>query len=481
VHPLTLRFSSRYLEALFQLDHARRSARLVRASLVLGLGQFLLFGLLDRVMIPEAFREIQLIRAATAVVLLGCIALTFAPWFERRMEAVLVIAPLVAGFAVTIMAVVGQQASQYYHYYAGLILVLMYVHVLLRLSFVTASTVGNILIAVFLATIAWLGTPAAALWNTAFFLLAANATGMIASYALERYARQVFVQARQQQRTNTELATVLEGLRTAQSQLIQQEKMASLGRLTAGVAHEIKNPLNFVNNFAGLSVDLADEIAESLRGDSVSRTAPALLADLRQNVARIREHGQRADRIVRGMLEHAGATRGTRQVVQLNQLVEEHAMLATEAFRQRHQAFDANVVLELDASDPSYEVVPREIERVVEVLVDNALQAVFERAGETDGAAQGDGAPYEPTVVVRTHRDAGAVRIEVQDNGVGIPDDLKERVFEPFFTTRPAGAGTGLDLSLAYEFVVHGHGGTIAFESEQGVGTTFRVVLVSSQ
>jgi signal transduction histidine kinase len=469
------------MEAMFRADHARKSARLVRGSLVLGVSQFVLFGLLDRVMIPTAYREIQLIRAVTVTLMLVCLALTFAPWFERRMQTVMVFPPLLAGFAVAVMAVVGQESSEYYHYYVGLILVLMYVHVLLRLSFVVASAVGNVLIAVFLATTAALGTPTAALWNTAFFVLSANATGMIASYALERYARQAFYQQRQQQRTNTELAAVLEGLRTAQARLIQQEKMASLGRLTAGVAHEIKNPLNFVNNFAGLTVDLADELARALeRGGAADRPPPELLADLRQNVTKIRDHGQRADRIVRGMLEHAGATRGAKRSVDLNRLVGEQADLALEAFRGRHPGFAPALTVDPDPAAPPVAAIPREIERVVASLVDNALIAVLERAAAAEPG--GDGAAYVPSVTVRTrHVPAGdgpeAVRVEVEDNGVGIPGPVRDRVFEPFFTTRPAGSGTGLALSLSYEFVVQSHGGTLTFESEPGKGTTFVMTL----
>jgi len=477
LHPLTLRFASPFMEAMFRADHARRSVRLARGAVVLGLVQFLVFGLLDKVMIPEAYREIQLIRAGAAALILGCLVMTFAPWFERRMQWVLVGPPLIAGLAVTMMAVVGQ-ASQYYHYYVGLILVLMYVHVLLRLSFVVATTVGNFLIAVFLAVIATLGTPVAALWNTAFFVLSANATGMIASYALERYARQAFYQSRRQQRTNTELAAVVEGLRTAQSRLIQQEKMASLGRLTAGVAHEIKNPLNFVNNFADLSAELANEIAETLRssGDTASQAQP-LLADLRDNVARIREHGERADRIVRGMLEHAGATRGPRGAVDVSRLVEDHANMAMDSFRRRHPTFAPLFTVTTEATVPAVEAVPSEIGRAVAAMVDNALNAVLDRAHAA--GAGGDGAAYVPEVrVAICHVPASpgseaAVRVEVADNGVGIPDSHREHVFEPFYTTRPAGSGTGLNLSLSYEFVVHGHGGTLTFETLPGEGSTF--------
>jgi signal transduction histidine kinase len=480
INPFTLRFRSDYLEAAFFADYARRSVVLVRAALFLGFFQLALFGLLDRLMVPEAFRDILIVRGVACAVVLGFIAYTYAPAFRRRMQAVLVGPPLAAGLAVAVMAVVGQQSNDYYDYYAGLILVLIYVHVLLRLRFVLASAVGNVLIVVFLAVTALLGTPSAALLNTSFFLLSANATGMIASYALERYARLQFLQARRQERTNRELAGVLEGLRAAQARLVQQEKMASLGRLTAGVAHEIKNPLNFVNNFADLSVELADEVAEVLAGagerpaDEVFAEVSALVDDLRVDVAKIREHGGRADAIVRSMQDHAGVRQGERQPAPFNALVEEQARFALDAFLARYRGFAPALDLDLAPAVGLVPVVPQEVGRVVTNLVNNALYAVYERGRR---AAGGDGAPYAPAVTVRTRAEAGAVVVEVEDNGAGIPAAIREHIFEPFFTTKPTGTGTGLGLSLAYDVVTQGHGGTLAFETEEGQGTRFVVTL----
>jgi len=480
MHPLSLRFSSPYVEAAFQTDYTRRSILLVRAALLLGFGQFALFGLLDRVMVPETFRTIQLIRAAGCALLLICIAGTFTDAFRRRMQAALVLPPLIIGAAITTMLVVGQGADGYYDYYAGLILVLIFVHVLLRLQFVLASAVGGVLIAAFLTASAVVGTPAALLANNASFLLSANLTGMVASYALERYARLQFLHARSQERTNRELAGALDGLRAAQARLVQQEKMASLGRLTAGVAHEIKNPLNFVNNFAEVTEELTDEIAglmaavEGPPDEATCAEVKALVADLRLNVAKIREHSARADAIVRSMQDHAGVRQGERQPAAFNALVEEQAQLALDAFRTRHRGFAPALAFDLDPAVRIVPVVPQEIGRVVTNLVNNALYAVYERGRH---AAGGDGAAFAPAVTVRTRRAADAAVIEVEDNGTGIPAALRERVFEPFFTTKPTGTGTGLGLSLAYDVVTNGHGGTLTFESEEGAGTTFTVTL----
>ncbi|HYE94949.1 MAG TPA: HAMP domain-containing sensor histidine kinase, partial [Rubricoccaceae bacterium] len=276
------------------------------------------------------------------------------------------------------------------------------------------------------------------------------------------------------------MAEVLNGLRAAQDRLVQQEKMASLGRLTAGIAHEIKNPLNFVNNFAALSGELVDELDAALANregrppEAVRAEVEGVLADLRQDVAKIREHGERADAIVRGMLEHARTQRGTPQRTDLNALVEEHVEAACAHFADRHDGFEAALDMDLDAAVGAVAVVPQEISRVVAGLVNNALYAVRERAR---AVSMGDGAGYVPAVTVRTGRAGERVRIEVADNGVGIPAAAREHVFEPFFTTKPAGEGTGLGLSLAYDLITHGHGGALTFESEEGRGTTFTVTL----
>jgi len=222
-------------------------------------------------------------------------------------------------------------------------------------------------------------------------------------------------------------------------------------------------------------VELVEELGEAL-GPAASAETAGLLADLRENVARIREHGERADGIVRGMLEHTGtATRGAARLIDLNDLVGTQAALARDTFRHRHAGFDPAFCFNPEPELSAMAVVPQEVGRVVAALVDNACHAVLQRM---QTGAGGDGAAFVPAVTVRTHRVAdGGVRIEVADNGVGIAPEHREKVFEPFFTTRPTGTGTGLDLSLAYEFVTNGHGGTLSFTTHEGRGTTFVVTL----
>ncbi len=264
----------------------------------------------------------------------------------------------------------------------------------------------------------------------------------------------------------------LDGLRGAQARLVQQEKLASLGGLAAGLAHEIKNPLNFVTNFAQLNVGLAADLREAFHtGDR--EMVEEMLVDLEANTQKIHEHGHRADGIVRGMLGHARGEGGQRQPFGLNALVEEHVALVYHGARARDGQFQCTVEIDLDPAVGDVDGVPQEIARVLQNLLGNAFDAVRARA-----TAGGDGAPFEPVVTVRTRRTGDSVTVAVGDNGPGVPADLRARIFEPFFTTKPTGQGTGLGLSLSHGVVV-GHGGALEVESVEGAGATFTVTLPS--
>ena len=263
-----------------------------------------------------------------------------------------------------------------------------------------------------------------------------------------------------------ELEQSLEDLRAAQARLVQSEKLASLGQLTAGIAHEIKNPLNFVTNFAGLSQELVDELAT----ETDPEERDALLDDLKTNAAKIEHHGRRADSIVRAMMAHARSGSGEHQPVALNALVEEYANLAYHGMRARHPESNPAFDLQLDDAVGTVELAAQEIGRVLINLLDNAFDAVRQRAA---GAPEG----YIPTVSISTHRAADGSEIRVTDNGLGMPEAVQAKVFEPFFTTKPTGQGTGLGLSLSHDIVVHGHGGTLTVDSTEGEGTTVTVRL----
>ena len=279
------------------------------------------------------------------------------------------------------------------------------------------------------------------------------------------------------QTKNQDLETALHRLKDTQQQLVLKEKMASLGQLTAGIAHEIKNPLNFVNNFAALSIELSDELADELESNkdktvaSVFDEVEELLDDLRFNAQKISEHGQRADGIVRGMLEHSRGKAGERRSLDVNALVDEYVNLAFHGMRASQTDFNATLDRHYDEAAGEVALVPQDVGRVLLNLLNNAFYAVHQRRLALDGA-------FEPSVSVSTRALGGGVEIRVEDNGGGIPASIRDRIFEPFFTTKPTGAGnTGLGLSLSYEIVTQGHGGTLSVESQEGEGTVFIVTL----
>ena len=285
----------------------------------------------------------------------------------------------------------------------------------------------------------------------------------------------------QVQARTRELARSLDELRTAQDRLIQSEKMASLGQLTAGIAHEIKNPLNFVNNFAGLSVELLGELKELATPaldtlDVAARDeADDLMGTLTGNLKKIAEHGKRADGIVRSMLEHSRGSAGERRSVDINLLVEEALALAYHGARAQDQSFNITLERDFDRSLAPVELVPQDMTRVFLNLFGNGFYAASKRG--RDGAD----AAFKPVLTVTT-RDLGSeVEVRVRDNGTGIPPEIKDRLFEPFFTTKPTGEGTGLGLSISYDIVTQQHGGAIEVDSEVGEFTEFIVRLPRSR
>ncbi|NML66764.1 hypothetical protein HHL22_16270 [Hymenobacter sp. RP-2-7] len=311
----------------------------------------------------------------------------------------------------------------------------------------------------------------ALLWvSGGVFVLLLLATGAFYAFLRsQRLARLVTAQKQDLQTQRDQLDTSLTELRQTQAQLIQKEKMASLGELTAGIAHEIQNPLNFVNNFADVSAELVNELhAAQAAGDAAE--VAALAGDLAQNLSKIHQHGQRASSIVRGMLEHSRASTGERQPVEVNALCSEYLRLAYHGLRAKDKDFNATLETDLAPGLPPVNGVPGDLGRVLLNLFTNAFYAVQQRqlAGEPG---------YVPRVAVATQQLGEQVEICVSDNGTGIPDSAKAKIFQPFFTTKPTGEGTGLGLSLSYDIITQGHGGALTVESQPGVGTTFRITL----
>lgn len=267
------------------------------------------------------------------------------------------------------------------------------------------------------------------------------------------------------------LEQALQELRTTQTQLVQKEKMASLGELTAGIAHEIQNPLNFVNNFSEVSSELLAELeAEQQQAPGRSALETELLADLKQNLVRITQHGQRAAAIVRGMLEHSRASTGERKPTDLNALCEEYLQLAYQSARAQHKNFTVTLTTRFAPGISPVSVVPQEVGRVLLNLLLNAFYAVRQRQ-------QQSGPLYHPEVMVSTGVRGQQAVIKVRDNGLGIPAAIQDKIFQPFFTTKPTGEGTGLGLSLSYDIITKGHGGLLTLNTEPNEFTEFSIVL----
>ncbi|MCB0527987.1 MAG: hypothetical protein KDC61_01225 [Saprospiraceae bacterium] len=268
------------------------------------------------------------------------------------------------------------------------------------------------------------------------------------------------------------LEKALAELKAAQAQLVHSEKMASLGELTAGIAHEIQNPLNFVNNFSELSVELAAELQEALGSEAIDRDLVAeLVEDLIKNQEKINYHGKRASNIVTGMLQHARTSTGKKEPTDLNALADEYLRLSYHGLRAKDKSFNAKMVAEFDPAVGTIEVVAQDLGRVLLNLINNAFYAVWKKREQAP-------ADYDPTVTVISRRlKPGTVEIRIKDNGTGIPDSLRSKIFQPFFTTKPTGQGTGLGLSLAYDIVTKGHGGKMKVESKEGEGTEMVITL----
>ncbi len=300
---------------------------------------------------------------------------------------------------------------------------------------------------------------------------------LIASFLLLGLAAFAYRLYRQKSVAHADLQTVHHDLKNAQQKLIHSEKMASLGQLTAGVAHEIRNPLNFIINFSKLNVELSEELISEIHegkeatvGD-MAETFESIINDLSFNAQKVNEHSHRADGIVQSMLEHANATRQERIDTDVNEFVREMVELAFYGVKQTSNACDITVQQQLDERIGTYALAPQELGRVLVNLFDNAIYAVCDKknAGEDDA--------YQPEIIVETVLRADAVLIRLHDNGPGMPFEVTQKIFEPFYSTKPTGKGTGLGLSLAYDIVTMGYGGEMSVSSTAGAGTMFEIAL----
>ncbi|MEP1984243.1 MAG: ATP-binding protein, partial [Maribacter dokdonensis] len=310
-------------------------------------------------------------------------------------------------------------------------------------------------------------------WQTwwAYLLFGLIAASILRAYIVFR-ARKLtkenrILEERVSHRT-VQLRTKIDELKSTQSKLIQSEKMASLGELTAGIAHEIQNPLNFVNNFSEVNKELLEELEEEIDNGNYDEVK-ALAKNVSANEDKIIFHGKRADGIVKGMLQHSRSSTGQKEMTDINGLSDEYLRLAYHGLRAKDKSFNATLNTDFDDAIGKINIVGQDIGRVILNLITNAFYVVKKKKEENPNG-------YEPTVSVTTEKQGNMVLIKVSDNGNGVPKEVLDKIFQPFFTTKPSGEGTGLGLSLSYD-IVKVHGGELTVETKQGEGTTFTISL----
>jgi len=292
----------------------------------------------------------------------------------------------------------------------------------------------------------------------------------------------LYLSNKKERKAKIVLERTLKELRSAQSQLIQSEKMASLGELTAGIAHEIQNPLNFVNNFSEVNTELIIEVGEELGKGNITEVK-ILLNDIKENEQKINHHGKRADAIVKGMLQHSRSSNGVKEPTDLNALCDEYLRLSYHGLRAKDKSFNASIETDFDPSVGMVNLVTQDIGRVILNLINNAFYATQEK--KNAGRESYQGVNFEPMIKVATKSvipPSGGpreVQIKVSDNGPGIPQKILDKIFQPFFTTKPTGQGTGLGLSLSYD-IVKAHGGDLRVETKEGEGSEFTIYLLIS-
>ena len=318
-------------------------------------------------------------------------------------------------------------------------------------------------------------------WRTTLAYIAYLLLLIAGGFLLDRYLRNRLVkkerernrlreleQAKEIEKAYYKLEETHQALKATQSQLIQSEKMASLGELTAGIAHEIQNPLNFVNNFSEVNKELLIEMKDEIDKGNLAEVK-TIAGNIIENEEKINQHGKRADVIVKGMLQHSRNNTGTKELTDINELADEYLRLAYHGYRAKDKSFNATLKTDYDESIGKVSIIPQEVGRVILNLISNAFYAVEEKKNHQP-------VNYDPTVTVRTVKQNGKVEIRVGDNGSGIPQKTFDKIFQPFFTTKPAGQGTGLGLSLSYD-IIKAHGGEIKAETRDREGTEFIVEL----
>jgi signal transduction histidine kinase len=479
------------VEKEFITDYYNSTVKTTRWAFTAGFMIYALFGWLDMYVAPVSLQQVWLIRFGIGCpVLLLVVLFTYVRKFAGYMQLMSSAAAIIGGVGlVFIIGITRPEEVAYSHYYSGLILVMLFTSSWLRLRFWYALVTNTIIVICYeLAAIYWQNLLATQQGNILFLsnnflLLGTYVIGAFANYSLERHTRMEFLQQRiieaeknkvTAQRVAIEqqahkLSKALSSLKETQSRLINSEKLASLGELTAGIAHEIKNPLNFVTNFSEVSIELINEFEAEATADNKEQTI-ALAANLKEILQKIAYHGNRADSIVKNMLQHSRKESGEREPADINVLVDEYFRLSYQGLRARDKTFNTTMQLDLDKSIGNINIVSQDIGRVLLNLFTNAFYSVNQKKKQS-------GSAYEPVVTVSTKITNGFVIIKVKDNGLGITQKAMGKIFQPFFTTKPSGEGVGLGLSLSHEIITKSHGGTLTVESVAGEFAEFIIQL----
>src|ERR1019366_6784284 len=318
-------------------------------------------------------------------------------------------------------------------------------------------------------------------WKTTWAYIIYGLLLIVLAFSVDRYVRRRLVQKERERSRARELEQAKEiekayhELKATQQQLIQSEKMASLGELTAGIAHEIQNPLNFVNNFSEVNKELLAELKDEIKKGNLDEVN-SIADDVISNEEKINHHGKRADAIVKGMLQHSRSSTGAKESTDINALAAEYLRLAYHGLRAKDKDFNAEMKTDFDNSIGKINIIPQDIGRVLLNLFNNAFYAVTEKAKQQPNGLPAGQAGYEPTISVSTKKINNTVELTVKDNGNGIPQKVIDKIFQPFFTTKPTGEGTGLGLSLSYD-IIKAHGGEIKVETKEGEGSEFMIKL----
>lgn len=482
------------IESEFKTYYYNSTIKITRWAFIAGFLIYSLFGYLDIYVTPISLRQVWLIRYGIGCpMLLLVVAFSYFKKLAPVMQLVGGVAATIGGLGiVAIIMITRPEEVANSHYYSGLLLVMLFTSSWLRLRFWYALVTNTIVIIAYEIVAIYvqhlLAEPQGQVQflSNNFLLLGTYFIGAFANYSLERHTRIDFLQKRTieveknkvsaqryaiEQQAN-ELSKVVASLKEAQTRLVTSEKLASLGELTAGIAHEIKNPLNFVTNFSEVNMELFNDFEHEVKAGNVQESL-ALANNIKDNLEKIVYHGNRADLIVKSMFQHSSKGTGLKQPTDINVLIDDYLRLSYQGLRAKDKNFNCKIQEDLDNTIGTINIVSQDIGRVVLNLFTNAFYSVNKKQKLSNEA-------YEPTVYVSTKKVVGVsdgIIIKIRDNGLGISESNLKKIFQPFFTTKPSGEGIGLGLSLSHDIIVKGHNGSLKVKSKEGEFAEFIVEL----